>query len=316
MRRDHLRPGLQRDRKCRHHRQRTRAFSSRHRPQTASPRSPRCRSSPYRPSGTANGVLHPRPQHRRRKRQRHILLIVDVIHALRFRIIAMPVRPRVRRILWHLQPKDHSQIVPGLDGNRLRLVGNRAPSLRHFQLQSVDRSAVISSHYENPPRPENPAPAKLSSSRPLLSQASFAGSPSELCARNHRRLQRHIQSVVQRRFRLFAFFFQPRHQIGFRAGTQAALADFALSCFECLQLLPSVDRCSRCVVSPSRHRWLRQSLLAISVNSCRNLRNLRLFHSQSPASPGNSYRFHRRNLSHAHLYRASRALPNPPACKK
>ena len=45
-----------------------------------------------------NRIFRARPQHRRREGKRRIFLVVDVIQALRLRIVTMPVWPRILRI--------------------------------------------------------------------------------------------------------------------------------------------------------------------------------------------------------------------------
>ena len=142
--RNNLCPRLQGNRKSRHHGQWASAFhpSLVHKPCHHGCPDTILHSSAAR---AGNGVLNPGPQHRRREGQRRILFVVDMIHALRLRIIAMPVWPRVGRVLRYPQAKDRVNVVSRLDCNRICLVGNRAPPLWYFELQRVDEQPIFRS---------------------------------------------------------------------------------------------------------------------------------------------------------------------------
>ena len=138
MRRDHLGPRFQHHGENRNDRKRTRSFFPRivHERSynwhgSAVPRMNFVRSR-YR-------ILHPRPQRRRWKRKRRVLLVVDVVDAFRIRIIAMQVRPRIRRLLRHTQPEIDVEIIPRLHRLRLGLSVDRVPSGRNIERHMINQ---------------------------------------------------------------------------------------------------------------------------------------------------------------------------------
>ena len=131
---------FQRHRKCRHDGQRTARSSSRHHRETPRPPSLQFRYFSRVASAAFYRIFHPRSQHRWREGKGRIFLIVDVIHALGLRIVPVPVRPRIFCIASAPSTERHVQIVTRLNRDRLRLVGNRSPSLRHFQFQAIENS--------------------------------------------------------------------------------------------------------------------------------------------------------------------------------
>ena len=263
-----------------------------------------------------NRILHPRPQHRRRERQRRILLVVDVIHALRLRIIAMPVRPRVRRILRHSQSKNRTLVRSRLDGDASRLVRNRAPTRRHLQLQPVNEQrlfrSIVKIHRDQKllsrrngrqrvrlflrevPSPVHPPapPGKP----PSPSSVTFRASLSAVSACSRFSSNRASRSAFATASRvLFAHLRCARSN---PATTPISGAAAAGESFPFAFSLASVTSPAICGSIPAA--TAEPSILPFPI---------------APPARAMSYRSHRRNLSHAHLYPASRALPNPPACR-
>ena len=69
-----------------------------------------------------NRILHSRSQHRRREGQSRIFLVVNMIDAFRNRIIPMPIRPGIGRIIGNPQPETTRDVIPGLNNNLFRLI--------------------------------------------------------------------------------------------------------------------------------------------------------------------------------------------------
>ena len=137
----------------------------------------------------------------------------------------MPVRPRISRIFRRLQAKNDMNVLSGLDGNPLRLVRNRAPTLRHFQFQPVNEHTVFRSIVKINPN-QKLLPRRDSGHRVRFFLRSllygFAIGPHP---RNHFRLQRYSEGLVERCLCLLALFLEARQQGGFLAGSQARLSD-------------------------------------------------------------------------------------------
>src|SRR5205814_9021591 len=66
-------------------------------------------------------ILDLSSQGRRRKGKRGVAFIVDVVDALGFGIVAMPIRARVRRLCWNAQVKIGMQIFSWSYGLRIAL---------------------------------------------------------------------------------------------------------------------------------------------------------------------------------------------------
>ena len=162
----------------------------------------------------AQRILHARSQRRRREGKRRILLVINVIHGFGLGIVAMPVRPRVLRVLGHPQPEIRVQVVSRLDHLRSRLPADRVPSQRHIQFDVIDQRRQLRSvvkrhrHQELLPRRNGSLRLRFFRQPRALFRGLFVRRLFVRDFGGHLRGQPHAQGQIQRRLRLLMFLRQ------------------------------------------------------------------------------------------------------------
>src|SRR5580704_2698942 len=223
-------------------------FPCPHRPETASPPSPQCRSfpsgHPHRPASTQPAPAAP-PAETAKSHTSHRQCdshspYPDCRDASTAACTPHPSEPAAGK------PRARSRRDLQRPASSSRKL---CPNLLAPLISSHPRTAALSIRYENPPHHEfltrrNRRHCVRFFFRSLLRRLAI-----RTHTRNYGRFQAHAQHLVQRHLSLFTFLFQTRDQVRFRASPQAGRLDIDAKLPECCSDSHQLNRSSRRVIS-------------------------------------------------------------------